>query len=283
MMENFPKSPGEGREAISGYAPINGLDLYYEIHGSGLPLVLLHGGLGVIEMFSSLLPTLADTRQVIGVELQAHGHTADIDRPLRFELMADDVAALIRYLGFPKADLMGYSLGGGVALQTAIRHPVVARKLVLVSAPCKREGWYPEVLAGMAAMNAEAAKAMVGSPPHTAYLNSAPHPEDFSKLVEKTRELLGQEYDWSAEVAALKAPTLIAAGDADSVRLAHLVEMFGLLGGGQRDGGWDGSGMSGSRLAILPGTTHFTVLEQASLVPMVATFLEATKVGDLGQ
>jgi len=274
MIDTHTNHTGEDREAKSGYAPINGLNLYYEIHGSGLPLVLLHGGLGVIDMFSSLLPALAETRQVIGVELQAHGHTEDIDRPLHFELLADDVAALIRHLGFPKADLMGYSLGGGVALQTAIRHPVVARKLILVSAPCKRDGWYPEVLAGMAAMNSEAAKAMVGSPPHTAYLNSAPHPEDFPKLVEKTRELLGQDYDWSAEVAALNTPTLIVAGDADSVQTAHLVEMFGLLGGGQKDGGWDGSGMSNSRLAILPGTTHFTILEQAALVPMVTTFLE---------
>lgn len=283
MMDNPANPKGEGREAKSGYAPINGLNLYYEIHGSGLPLVLLHGGLGVIEMFSNLLPALAETRQVIGVELQAHGHTADIDRPLRFELMADDVAALIRHLGFPKADLMGYSLGGGVALQTAIRHPVVVRKLVLVSTPCKRGGWYPEVLAGMAAMNADAAKAMVGSPPHLAYLNSAPHPEDFPRLVEKTRELLGQDYDWSTEVAALNAPTMITGGDADSVRLSHLAEMFGLLGGGQKDGGMDGSGMSSSRLAVLPSTTHFTILEQASLVPMVTTFLEEPPASDLGQ
>jgi pimeloyl-ACP methyl ester carboxylesterase len=269
-------------KAAGSYAPINGLHLYYEIHGTGQPLVLIHGGLGVIDMFAGLLPVLAETRQVIGVELQGHGHTADIDRPLSFELMADDIGALIRHLGFLKADIMGYSLGGGVALQTAIRHPVVARKLVLVSTPCKRDGWYPEVLAGMAGMNAEAAKAMEGSLMHTAYVNSAPNPEDFPKLVEKTRDLLGQDYDWSAEVAALKTPALIVAGDADSVRLAHLVEMFSLLGGGQADGGWDGSGMSNSRLAILPGTTHFTILNRASLLPIITMFLEEPPAPDPG-
>ena len=148
------------------YANVNGLRMYYEIHGKGQPLVLLHGGLGVIGMFEQILPGLVETRQVIGVELQAHGHTADINRPLSFDLMADDIAALIKHLGLKSADIFGYSLGGGVALQTAIRHPDVVRKLVIVSAPYKSDGWYPEVRAGMSAMNAEAAKPMAVSPMH---------------------------------------------------------------------------------------------------------------------
>ena len=131
------------------YAEVNGLEMYYEIHGTGEPLILLHGGVGAIEMFGEVLPLLAEGRQVIAADLQAHGRTADIDRPLSFESMADDIAALIEHLGFAKADVMGYSLGGGVALQTAIRHPEVVRKLVVVSTPFERDGWYPEILAGM--------------------------------------------------------------------------------------------------------------------------------------
>jgi len=160
------------------YALVNGLELYYEIHGTGQPLILIHGGLGVIGMFEQLLPELAGTRQVIGVELQGHGHTADIERPLSFESMADDIAALIKHLGLEKADIFGYSLGGGVALQTAIRHPDVVSKLVIVSAPYESAGWYPENRAGMAAMNAEAARTWIGSPMHQAYVSVAPKPED---------------------------------------------------------------------------------------------------------
>jgi len=261
---------------LSGqYAHVNGLDLYYEIHGTGQPLILIHGGLGSIGMFESILSDLAATRQVIGVELQAHGHTADIDRPLSFESMADDVTALIAHLGLERADILGYSLGGGVAWQTAIRHPAAIRKLVVVSAPCQRQGWYPEVLTGMAALNAEAAAGLIGSPPHQAYASTAPRPQDWPALVEKTGHLLRKDYDWSAEVTALKIPTQLIFGDADSIRPEHMVEMFQLLGGGQRDGGWDGSGMSNARLAILPATTHFNTIASPLLAPIVTPFLDA--------
>ncbi len=256
-------------------ANVNGLKLYYEVHGQGQPLILLHGGLGGISMFEPILPSLAENRQVIAVELQAHGHTADIDRPFSFELLADDIAALIDQLGLRTVDVMGYSLGGGVALQTAIRHPTAIRKLTLVSTPCKRQGWYPEVLAGMAAMNATSAQAMIGSPPHQAYVSVAPRPQDWPVLVEKTGRLLGQDYDWSADVAAFKAPALLAFADADSVRPEHIVEMFQLLGGGKRDAGWDGSGVSNARLAILPATTHYNIFFSPMLVPIVTAFLDA--------
>jgi pimeloyl-ACP methyl ester carboxylesterase len=257
------------------YANVNGLKIYYEIHGHGQPLILLHGGLGGIAMFEQLLPGLAENRQVIAVELQAHAHTADIDRPLSFALMADDIAALIKHLGFEKTDILGYSLGGGVALQTAIRHPQVVRKLVVVSTPCKRNGWYPEVLAGMAAMNAEAAKTMVGSPMQQAYASAAPRPEDWPALAAKLGDLLRQDYDWSADVAAIKGPTMIVVGDADSVRTAHAVEFFELLGGGKADAGWDGSGMSNARLAILPARTHYNIFFSPMLVSVVTAFLDA--------
>jgi pimeloyl-ACP methyl ester carboxylesterase len=276
MTESTTRQPHErNKEGKGSYTSVYRLTMYYEIHGTGKPLVLLHGGLATIDMmFGQLLPPLAQTRQVIAVELQAHGHTADIERPLSFELMADDIAALIKHLGFEHADIFGYSLGGGVALQTAIRHPEVVRKLVLASAPYKRDGWYPEVLAGMASMNAEAAEAMVGSPVHQAYVSVAPKPEDWSALVAKLSQLLRQDYDWSTAVAAIKAPTLLVIGDADSVRPAHAVEMFGLLGGGKADGAM--GGLPQSQLAVLPGTTHFSILTRTDLLlPIITPFLDA--------
>jgi pimeloyl-ACP methyl ester carboxylesterase len=261
--------------AHGNYAHVNGLKMYYEIHGRGQPLILLHGGLGVIGMFAPILPALADNRQVVAVELQGHGHTADVDRPLSYEHMADDVAALVKQLGFENVDLLGYSLGGGVALQTAIRHPHVVRKLVVVSTPYKSAGWYPEVRAGMRAMNAEIAKTWVGSPMQQAYASVAPDPAGWPALVAKTGRLVSQDYDWSAGVAAIQAPTMIVIGDADGVRTAHAVEFFELLGGGQRDAGWDGSGMSNARLAILPGTTHYDIFFSPALVSVVTSFLDA--------
>ncbi len=258
------------------YANVNGLHLYYEIHGKGRLLILLHGGLGVIGMFEQILPSLAEKRQVIAVELQGNGHTADIDRPLSFEQMADDVAALIKHLGLEKVDILGYSLGGGVALQTAIRHPEVVHKLAVVSAPCKSSGWYPEVRRGMQSMNAEAAKAMVGSPMHQAYASVAPKPEDWPTLVAKTGQLVGQDYDWSKAVSVLQTPTMIVVGDADAVRTAHAVEFFELLGGGKRDAGWDGSEMSNARLAILPGTTHYNIFSSPLLASIITPFLDTT-------
>jgi pimeloyl-ACP methyl ester carboxylesterase len=262
--------------ASGNYARVNGLNLYYEIHGTGQPLILLHGGLGSIGMFEQVLPDLAKTRQVIGVELQAHGHTADIDRPFSFEFMADDVAALLKHLGIERADMLGYSLGGSVAWQTAIRHPAAIRKLVVVAAPCQRQGWYPEVLIGMAALNAAAAAAMIGSPPHQAYVSTAPKPQNWPVLVEKTGHLLQQDYDWSTDVAALKIPTQLIFGDADSLRPAHIVEIFQLLGGGQRDAGWDGSGMPNARLAVLPATTHYNITGSPLIAPIVTAFLDAS-------
>src|ERR671932_68509 len=196
------------------YANLNGLKMYYEIHGKGQPLVLMHGGFGVIGMFAQLLPALAETHQVIAVELEGHGRTALLDRPLTFEQMADDIAAFIHQLGLERADLVGYSLGGGVALQTAIRHPEVVRKLVVVSAPCKSNGWYPEVRAGMRAVNAEAARTWTESPMYQAYASVAPRPEDWPLLADKLGPLVSRDYDWTDSVANLKTPTMIVIGDA---------------------------------------------------------------------
>jgi pimeloyl-ACP methyl ester carboxylesterase len=257
------------------YAEVNGLEMYNEVHGSGEPLILLHGGVGAIEMFGEVLPLLAEGRQVIAADLQAHGRTADIDRSLSYEAMADDVAALIEHLDLEKADIMGYSLGGGVALQTAIRHPEVVRKLVVVSTPFRRDGWYPEVLAGMEQMGPEAAEPMKGTPMYGLYASIAPRPEDWPVLLTKLGELLKRDYDWSEEVEAIEAPTMIVVGDADSVRTAHAVEFFELLGGGKADAGWDGSGMPNARLAILPATTHYGIFFSPALASAVTPFLDA--------
>jgi pimeloyl-ACP methyl ester carboxylesterase len=252
----------------SGYAPVNGLKLYYEIRGSGQPLILLHGGVVGITMFGPNLDALAEKRQVIAVELQGHGHTADIDRPLSYEAMADDIAALMKYLGIEQADVMGYSLGGGVALQAAIRHPGLVRRLVVVSAPCKRDGFYPEVLAAMAQMGPAAGEGMKKSPLAQMYPNV-----NWAVLFTKLGELLKKDYDWSKEVAAIKSPTMLVFADADAIRTAHMAEFYGLLGGGQRDAGLDGSQRPLAQLAVLPGLTHYSLSASPALTAAVTPFL----------
>jgi pimeloyl-ACP methyl ester carboxylesterase len=258
--------------SLGHYAQVNGLAMYYEIHGEGQPLVLLHGGLLTIDLsFGQLLPGLAARHQVIAVELQAHGHTADIDRPLSFEAMADDVAALVGQLGLPRVDVLGYSLGGGVAWQTAIRHPEIVRNMIAVSAPIRREGWYPETLTGMAAITAEM---MAATPLKPAYDRCAPSTGGWSALVTKVRQLTSRDYDWTAEVERLRRPVLIVVGDDDGLRLPHVVDMYRLVGGGKGKSGM-GSGPA-SQLAVLPGTNHLTVLNRVEVVlPIITAFLDS--------
>ncbi|MFE9694668.1 alpha/beta fold hydrolase [Micromonospora sp. NPDC005806] len=255
------------------YADVNGVRLWYELHGTGRPLVLLHGGYGSVEMFAPILPALAARRRAVAVDLQGHGRTADVDRPLRYESMADDVAALLRHLDLAEADVLGYSLGGGVALRTAIQHPDLVRRLVLVSTPCRRQGWYPEVLAAMATHDEQVAGQMRGTPPHELYERVAPRPQDWPGLWAKTGELLRREYDWSAEVAALPMPVLLVYADADSIPVRHVAEFFGLLGGGHRDAGGDGSDRPVSRLAVLPGLTHYDIAGSPAVPAVVLPFL----------
>jgi pimeloyl-ACP methyl ester carboxylesterase len=260
-----------GRNAVkTGYAPVDGLKMYYEIHGEGQPLVLVHGGVVGITMFGGNVDALGKGREVIAVELQGHGHTADIDRPLSFEAMADDIAGLVKYLGLQRVNVMGYSLGGEVALQVAIRHPEVVRKLVVVSAAYKRQGMYPEVLAAMEQMGPGAAEMMKKSPLSKMYPNV-----NWATLFTKLGVLLSKDYDWSKLVAAIKAPTMLVFADADAVRPEHIAEFYKLLGGGQRDAGLDGSGRSVNELAILPGQTHYTMSAAPALVTAVVPFLDA--------
>ena len=261
------------------YADVNGIRLYYEIHGAGRPLVLLHGGLGAIEMFGPNLPALANGRRVIAVDLQGHGRTADIDRPLSLEAMADDIAALIRSLELDRPDILGYSLGGGVALQTAVRHPEVVGRLVIVSTPFRRTAFYPDILVQQGHVNAGAADALRPTPMYELYSATAPRVEDWPRLLDKIGALMKKDYDYADQIKGIEATTLIIAGDADIFPPAHAVEMFALFGGGQRDGGWDGSGKPKSRLAILPGVTHYSMGTEPAMAATAIAFLDdpATK------
>jgi pimeloyl-ACP methyl ester carboxylesterase len=257
------------------YADVNGISLYHEEHGSGQPLILLHGGLGSGDMYAPILPLLAKGRRVITVDLQAHGRTADIDRPLRYETLGDDVAGLIRHLGVAQADVMGYSFGAATALRTAIQHPDLVRRLVVTAIPYRRDGWYPESRAGMDAMGSALAGMLMQSPVYETYARIAPRVEDFPVLLDKTGELLRRDYDWSAEVAAITAPVMLVYADADAVRPVHIVEFYALLGGGLRDANWDGSLRPVARLAVLPGHTHYDLFASADLPAAVIPFLDA--------
>jgi len=258
------------------YAEVNGLRMYYEVHGEGRPLVLLHGAYMTVDTMGSILPGLAETRRVIVPEMQGHGRTADIDRPIAYEGMADDVAALLRHLGIDEADAFGYSMGGGVALQLAIRHPGSVRRLVAASASYTSDGMQPELHEMVPSITPEM---FAGSPIEAAYQEVAPNPGDFPTLVEKLKRLDMTPFAWPAEdVRGIEAPTMIVVGDADAIRLEHAVELFRLLGGGVMG---DLAGLPESRLVVLPGTAHFIppgsgVLDRAEwLLAMVPPFLDA--------
>jgi pimeloyl-ACP methyl ester carboxylesterase len=260
----------------SGLAQVNGIELAWQSFGDGgpAPLVLLHGGFGSVEMFGPNIAGLAAGRRVIGIDLQSHGRSPAANRPMTFEGMADDIAAVVGNLGLGQADVMGFSLGGGVALRTAIQHPDVVRRLALVSTPFKRAGWHPEMTAGMDAMGPETADFLGSTPLGAAYRSVAPRAEDWPVLVTQLTTLLKVDYDWTADVRGLRPPTLIVSGDADGLPPRHAVEFFELLGGGLRDASWDGSGMTKHRLAILPGVTHYDMNVAPGLANAAAGFLD---------
>jgi pimeloyl-ACP methyl ester carboxylesterase len=243
------------------YASVNGINLYYETHGMGRPMILLHGGLGSGEMFAPILPQLAEHHQVIVVDLQGHGRTADIDRPIDTRLMADDIAALIDHLKLDRPDVVGYSLGGGVAFFTAVKHPQKIRRLVAASANVRRDAIPPEMLAHQGQVSAAAADFMKDTPMYQLYQRVAPRPQDFPKLLDKIGQSMAKDFDYSEEVRGLQVPTLIVCADADMAPPSHYVDVFKLLDGGLRDGGWMGEGRpkGGHALAVLPGLTHYNL------------------------
>jgi pimeloyl-ACP methyl ester carboxylesterase len=258
----------------SDVATVNGIQLAYQVFGEGAPLILLHGGFGSVEMFGPNVELLAARRQVIGVDLQSHGRSPAADRPMRFETMADDIAALIKDLGLDRAAIMGFSLGGATALRTAIQHPAVVERLVLVSTPFRRQGWHPEMTTAMDAMGPETAGFLMQSPMYQAYQQVAPRVGDWPILVSQVAEVVKVDHDWSDEIPALSVQVMLVIGDADGLPPSHAVEFFRLLGGGVRDANWDRSGMTRHRLAILPGVTHYDINLAPALSAAVMPFLE---------
>jgi len=263
----------------SGHVTANGVSYYYQVHGKGgrgqaEPLLLLHGGLGQIEMFGPNLTALAQGRQVIGVDLQGHGRSSLGDREISLVDMGDDMAAVLKSLGYQKVDVMGYSMGGGVAFRFAVQHPDMVRRLVLVSAGFAQDGFYPEMLPMQAAVGAAMAEQMKGTPMYESYMALSPRPQDFPKLLDRMGALMRKPYDWSADVKKLAMPTLLVFGDSDMFRPEHEVKFYQLLGGGLKDAGWQREHMSKNRLAILPDVTHYEMGMAPALAATVMPFLD---------
>jgi pimeloyl-ACP methyl ester carboxylesterase len=268
LMSAEPQNP------TTGYAPVNGLKMYYEIHGSGSggPLVLLHGSyMSIPSNWAEWIRELSKTRKVIAVEMQGHGRTADINRDFSYENLADDIAAMLDHLNIKQVDLLGYSMGGGVAIQVAIRHPENVRKVVSVSSVFRHDGWVKEALAAFPQSTADTFK---GSPIEADYKKLSSTPNEFPNFIKRVIAMDLKPYDFGADkLKATKAPFLFIHGDADGVRLDHIAEMFRLKGdeimGDMRP-------RSESRLAVLPNTTHVSLMQKgAVIIPMVNDFLDA--------
>ncbi|BBD38383.1 alpha/beta hydrolase [Aminobacter sp. NyZ550] len=263
----------------AGHAEINGVNYYYEIHGEGEPLLLLHGGLGSIDMFGPVLPALSKNRQVIAVDLYGHGRTALTDRKMSMIDMGDDMAGLVKKLGYDQVDALGYSFGSGVAFRLAVQHPETVRRLALVSAAYAQDGFYPEMLPMQAQVGAGMAEMMKQTPMYQTYAAVAPKVEDFPKLLDQMGEFMRQPYDWAEDVKTLKMPVMLVYGDSDMYRPEHIVKFYQLLGGGLKDAGWMRENMSQNRLAIIPNRTHYDVFFAPELATTVLPFLNGeTKV-----
>jgi pimeloyl-ACP methyl ester carboxylesterase len=263
----------------AGHAEINGVNYYYEISGEGEPLLLLHGGLGSIDMFGPVLPALSKNRQVIAVDLYGHGRTALTDRKMSMIDMGDDMARLVKKLGYDKVDALGYSFGSGVAFRMAVQHPEAVRRLALVSAAYAQDGFYPEMLPMQAQVGAGMAEMMKQTPMYQTYAAVAPKVEDFPKLLDRMGEFMRQPYDWAEDVKTLKMPVMLVYGDSDMYRPEHIVKFYQLLGGGLKDAGWMRENISGNRLAIIPNRTHYDVFFAPELATTVLPFLNGeTKV-----
>jgi pimeloyl-ACP methyl ester carboxylesterase len=267
-------SADEARPVTSGYVKANGVNYYYEVHGTGEPLLLLHGGLGSIDMFGPVLPMLASSRQVIGVDLHGHGRTALGDRAISVVDMGDDMAVVLGALGHEQVDVLGYSLGAGVAFRLAVQHPEKVRRLALVSAPFAQDGFHPEMLPQQAQVGAAMAESMMDTPMYRSYQAVAPKPEEFPRLLDRMGEAMREPYDWSQDVRKLTMPVMLVYGDSDMIRPDHIVEFYRLLGGGLRDAGWMREHMSRNRLAILPDLTHYETFLAPEMATTVLPFLD---------
>jgi pimeloyl-ACP methyl ester carboxylesterase len=275
----LPLSALAADEKKTGYAEVNGLKYYYEITGSGEPLLLLHGGLGSIGMFNPVLPNLSATRQVIAVDLHGHGRTALGDRNIKLEDIGDDLAAILKQLNVAQTDVLGYSFGGGVALRLAVQHPDMVRRLALVSAGFASDGFYADMRKEQAMVGAAMAPMMKDTPMYKSYAAVAPNPEEYPKLLDQMGNWMRGEYDWSADVPKLKMPVMLVYADADMYRPEHEIKFYQLLGGGLKDAGWMRETMSQNRLAIIPNRTHYDIFFAPELEAAVLPFLNGvTKV-----
>jgi pimeloyl-ACP methyl ester carboxylesterase len=256
-----------------GHIEANGINYYYEIHGHGEPLLLLHGGLGSIDMFAPVLPALAANRQVIGVDLHGHGRTALGDRAIDLIEIGNDLGVVLKALGYEQVDVLGYSFGAGAAFRLAVQHPALVRRLALVSAGYAQDGYHPEMLPMQAQVGAAMADAMKDTPMYQSYAAVAPHPEDFPKLLDRMGALMRNPYDWSEDVKSLRMPVMLVFGDSDMFRPEHIVQFYKLLGGGLRDAGWMRENMSQNRLAVLPDLTHYEIFMAPAMAATVLPFL----------
>ncbi|MGH8078929.1 MAG: alpha/beta fold hydrolase, partial [Lysobacter sp.] len=263
-----PPQTGDTLAAVArhGIVPVNGVDYYYELHGQGEPLLLLHGGLGSGAMFGPNIEALAKHRTVILVDLQGHGRTALGQRPFSVDAIGDDMAALVQRLGYARVDVLGYSLGGGIALRMAVQQPAQVGKLVLVSASYSNDAFYPSIRGQQNTLNAKAADAFKNTPIYQGYAAVAPKPEEFPRLLDAIGGFLSRPFDWSADVPKLQGPVMLVFGDSDLYRPESEIAFFQLLGGGKRDGGWQREGVSKHRLAILPDMTHYEIGSSPRLV-----------------
>ena len=257
----------------TGHLDVNGVSYYYEIRGTGDPLLLLHGGLGTIEMFHPVLPILNEGRQTIAIDLQGHGRSTLGGRPIRLTDMGDDMAAIVTALGYDKIDVFGYSMGGGVALRLAVQHPNLVRRLALLSTPFSQAGFYPEMLPQQAAVGSALMPMMKDTPMYKSYVAVAPHPENFPKLLDAMGEQMSRPYDWAEDVKTLKMPVILVYGDSDMITLEHVVRFYHLLGGAQRDAGWQREHIARNRLAILPDLTHYEIGFSPRMANTVMPFL----------
>lgn len=257
----------------SGYVTANGVNYWFETHGKGEPLILLHGGLGSTSMFGPVLSKLAETRKVIGVDLHGHGRTALGTRKIDLIDIGNDLAVIVRALGLNQVDVVGYSFGGGAALRLAVQHPTLVRRLVIASAPYAQNGFFPEMLPQQAAVGAAMADMMKDTPMYKSYAAIAPRPQDFPRLLDAMGAYMRQPYDWSADVRKLSMPVMLVYGDSDMIRPEHIVSFYQLLGGGLKDAGWQREHMSKNRLAILPDVTHYEAFATPAIVTTVLPFL----------
>lgn len=258
----------------TGRADIAGVTYYYEVRGRGEPLLLLHGGLGTIDMFAPILPMLSDGREVVAVDLHGHGRTPLGSRNISLPDIGNDLAVLLKRLGYGKVDVLGYSFGGGAAFRLAVQHPDVVRRVVLVSAGYAHDGFYPELRAQQVQVGAAMAEFMKDTPMYKSYVAVAPLPEDFPRLLDQMGNLMRTPYDWSADAATLKMPVMLVFGDSDMYRPEHVVKFYQLLGGGLKDAGWMRESMSQNRLAIIPNRTHYDIFFAPELVTTVRPFLD---------